>query len=216
VKKWRAAHADSAKPIATGTKVDRICICVRKRPINDKERKKRDHDSITCLHPNVWVHNAKLRVDGITKYLDHNSFGFDCAFDEGNSTEDVYRHSTMHLVDFVCQGRGCRATVFAYGQTGSGKTYTMNAIQTMVAEDIFLLLSKHGSAVNEGGCSIEDTTVTVAFFELYGGRVQDLLNNRHRLKVLEDGKGEVVVSGLEEFEVNDPKQLLELIDSANR
>ena len=49
-----------------------------------------------------------------------------------------------------------------------------------------------------------------------GGRIQDLLNNRRRLKVLEDGKGEVVVAGLEEFEANDPDQLLGMIDSANR
>ena len=87
----------------------------------------------------------------------------------------------------------------------------------MVAEDIFLLLSEeHGAMVNEGGCTLGDTFVTVSFFELYGGRVQDLLNDRRRLKVLEDGKGEVVVSGLEEFEANDPNQLLELIDSANK
>ena len=118
----------------------------------------------------------------------------------------------MPLVEFVCGGKGGRATVFAYGQTGSGKTYTMSGIQTMVAEDLFLLLSDDGS----NGCKLENTTVTVTFFEIYGGRIQDLLNDRKRLKLLEDGKGEVVVSGLEEFDAIDPEQFFSLVDKGNK
>lgn len=172
--------------------VSKICISVRKRPVSSKERAKKDHDSITCANPHVHVHSAKLKVDGITKYLDNNSFRFDHSFDETETTQDVYKYTTMPLVDFVCAGKGGRATCFAYGQTGSGKTYTMGGIQVMVAEDIYMLLGE-GS-----GCRDDDTVVTVSMFELYGGRCQDLLNDRTRLKILEDGKGEVVVTGLEE------------------
>ena len=87
----------------------------------------------------------------------------------------------------------------------------------MVADDLFLLISnEHGPQVNKGGCILEETTVTVSFFEIYGGRIQDLLNKRQRLKVLEDGKGEVVVSGLKEFEASNPEGLLSLIESANK
>ena len=82
------------------------------------------------------MHTAKFRVDGITKYLDHNSFRFDHAFDETTSTEEVYRCTTRPLVDWVCGGGGARATVFAYGQTGSGKTFTMGRIQQMVAGEL--------------------------------------------------------------------------------
>lgn len=63
---------------------------------------------------------------------------------------------------------------------------------------------------------MEDTLVTVSYFEIYGGRVQDLLNKRSRLKVLEDGNGEVVVSGLKEFEASDPAHLLGLIEIADK
>jgi len=42
------------------------------------------------------------------------------------------------------------------------------------------------------------------------------LNKRNRLKVLEDGKGEVVITGLREFEADDAKHLLGLIESANK
>lgn len=31
----------------------KICICVRKRPINDKEKKRKDYDAVTCLNPVV-------------------------------------------------------------------------------------------------------------------------------------------------------------------
>ena len=179
--------------------------------------------SVTCLHPAVWVHSAKLRVDGITKYLDHSSFAFDHAFDESTSTEEIYSHCTMPLIDFVCAGGGGRATVFAYGQTGSGKTFTMGGIQTMVAEDLYLLLEEASKTnatstttdATTSPCSLDDTAVYVTFFEIYGGRIQDLLNERKRLKVLEDGKGEVQITGLEEFEAVDAEQFLSLIDAGN-
>ena len=31
----------------------KVTICVRKRPINRKEIRKNDHDSVTCLNPKV-------------------------------------------------------------------------------------------------------------------------------------------------------------------
>lgn len=219
VRKWRASHVGDARPhdehYSSGAGAQKICICVRKRPISEKEMKKNDHDSVSCLHPNVWVHSAKLRVDGISKYLDHNSFRFDHAFDETTSTDEVYKYSTMPLIDDVCSGTGVRATVFAYGQTGSGKTYTMEGIQELVSEDLFLLLSDEASG-EYGGCSFENTTVSVAYFEIYGGFIQDLLNDRKRCKILEDGKGEIVVSGLEEYEAHDSKMFLSLLSSGNQ
>ena len=81
----------------------------------------------------------------------------------------------------------------------------------MVAEDIFLTLSNNSSK----GCSLDNTTCSIAIFEIYGGRIQDLLNNRNRLKVLEDGKGEVVVSGLEEFQALNPRDFLGLIEQGH-
>ena len=211
VRQWRRENAHKAKPHDEAQTHPRICICVRKRPISDKERRRNDHDSVTCLNPEVCIHSAKFRVDGITKYLDHCSFNFDHAFDETVSTEDVYKHAAMPLIDFVCSGTGGRATVFAYGQTGSGKTFTMNGIQSILCEDLFLLLSEGAS----GGCSSNDTVVMVSFFEMYGGFIQDLLNGRKRLKVMEDGKGEAVVTGLQEFEAASPQRFLEIVQEGN-
>lgn len=212
VRKWREEHANDAQPYQDMH--PRICICVRKRPVSDKERAKNDHDSVTCLNPAVWIHSAKVRVDGITKYLDHTPFHFDHAFDETVPNAEVYKRTAMPLLDFVCSGVKGRATVFAYGQTGSGKTHTMTGIQEMLSADLFLQLEEQGGSL--GGCSVEDTVVKVSFFELYGGNVQDLLNDGKKLKVLEDGKGEINISGLLELEADDPSSLLNYVETGNK
>ena len=216
VARWRAEQPDMAPHISNGGEsVMRICICVRKRPMSVKEREKKDHDSVSCVHPEAHVHSAKVKVDGITKYLDHQSFRFDHTFSESETTSDVYSGGVRGLVEFVVEGKGGRATCFAYGQTGSGKTYTMGGVQEMVAADIFDSLGEGRSRV-QSPLSIENTIVTVSFFELYGGRCQDLLNERMRLKILEDGKGEVVVTGLEEYEAKDASEFMTLVDAGNR
>ena len=55
----------------------------------------------------------------------------------------------------------------------------MSGIQTLVADEIFATLNNN---------SFDNVGVSLAIFEIYGGRIQDLLNKRNRLKVLEDGK----------------------------
>lgn len=127
-----------AEQVHTTSEDMKICICVRKRPISSKEIKRKDYDSVTCLNPLVVVHDCKMKVDGISKYLDNTPFEFDHTFHEDNSTDDIYLCSVQPLVDFVVHGG--RATVFAYGQTGSGKTYTMQGVQKYVAEDLYALL----------------------------------------------------------------------------
>jgi len=211
VRKWRAEHSHTAR-VHNAQEPPRICIAVRKRPVTTKEREKNDHDSITCLNPVVWIHSAKLRVDGITKYLDHASFVFDHSFDETESNETVYKHTTMPLLDFCVTGTGGRATVFAFGQTGSGKTHTMQGIEEILAADLFTVLKE-----NEGtdGCSLSNTRIMISFFEIYGN-IQDLLNERKRLKILEDGKGEICVTGLTESEVQSAAEFLELIHAGNQ
>lgn len=186
--------------------VDKICICVRKRPISRKEVDRSDHDSVTCSNPIVVVHDCKLKVDGISKFLDNSFFEVDHAFNEDCTTEEVYVCAVQPLVGFVAGGG--RATVFAYGQTGSGKTFTMQGIQSQVVNDLYDLLHSESD--------LAQAQVFVSYFEIYGGRCQDLLNNRQRLHVREDGSGEVVVGDLEEFEVDSPEALQAIVDTGNR
>ena len=60
----------------------------------------------------------------------------------------------------------------------------MGGIQSMAVSDLFSLLESSENA----SCNSDNTFITVSFFELYGGRIQDLLNNREKLKLLEDAK----------------------------
>lgn len=61
-------------------------------------------------------------------------------------------------------------------------------------------------------------TVQVSLFEIYGGKLFDLLNTRRQVKCLEDSKGKVCFPGLTEHPVDGPDALMALIEegSTNR
>lgn len=208
IKLFRHSQAPKEQVHLPTSEKTKICICVRKRPISSKELARNDSDSVTCANPVVVVHDCKLKVDGISKYLDNTSFEFDHTFHENDVTESIYECAVERLVDFVLSGG--RATVFAYGQTGSGKTYTMQGIQSYVADDLFSLLEQRES--NTGSRVL----VYVSYFEIYGGRCQDLLNSRQRLNVREDGGGEIIVSELMEMRADTADALHAIIETGNR
>jgi kinesin family protein 2/24 len=86
----------------------------------------------------------------------------------------------------------------------------MQGIQGFVADDLFALILKYEE---ERGTPIN---VFVSYFEIYGGRCQDLLNSRQRLNVREDGSGEVVVSDLMELMADSAESLHAIIETGNR
>merc|ERR1711936_270086 len=151
-------------------------------------------------------------------YLDNQQFRFDYAFDETASNELVYKYTAKPLVQNVFEGG--MATCFAYGQTGSGKTHTMggefhgktqdskNGIYALATKDVFKLLSspKYKNMKLQVSCS---------YFEIYSGKVFDLLSGKSKLRVLEDGKQQVVVVGLTETEVDCVEDVLKLITHGN-
>ena len=159
------------------------------------------------------------------------SLRFDYTFDERVSTELVYRYTAAPLLDTLFNGGN--ATVFAYGQTGSGpslclrshrltpflsssgKTFTMggdassskadysNGIYAQTARDIFSRLSSPPHQ--------QSMEVSVTFYEIYCGKVFDLLNNKKRLRVLEDQKGFVQVCERKEQQVKSVQDVLNII-----
>ncbi|CEL97887.1 unnamed protein product [Vitrella brassicaformis CCMP3155] len=181
-----------------------IWVCVRKRPLNDKEVGRREIDTVTVVNPKCHVHECKFKVDGITKFLENHHFAFDRTFTDSTPTQSLHECCSRPLVDFALRGGGRRATIFAYGQTGSGKTYTMRGMQSLLCSDLYDGL--------EGNPHKDDLDVSVSFFEIYGGRVYDLLNNRQRLQVLEDAKQEVQVQGLCERPAKNAKDLHDIIE----
>ncbi|KAJ7424126.1 hypothetical protein BTVI_07642 [Pitangus sulphuratus] len=196
----------------------KICVCVRKRPLNKKETSMKDLDVITIPSKDVvMVHEPKQKVD-LTRYLENQTFRFDYAFDDTAPNEMVYRFTARPLVETIFE-RGM-ATCFAYGQTGSGKTHTMGGdfsgkkqdcskgIYALAARDVFLMLKKPNYKKLE-------LQVYATFFEIYSGKVFDLLNRKTKLRVLEDGKQQVQVVGLQEQEVKCVEDVLKLIEIGN-
>jgi kinesin family member 2/24 len=63
-----------------------ICICVRKRPLFEKEYNAGEIDAVSTSNPNVVVHEPKIKVDGITKYIQDTNFQFDNTFNENENS----------------------------------------------------------------------------------------------------------------------------------
>ncbi|KFR00296.1 Kinesin-like KIF2C, partial [Nipponia nippon] len=215
IKEFRATLDCQPISITDPIEEHRICVCVRKRPLNKQELLKKECDVITVPSKCVLlVHEPKQKVD-LTKYLETQAFRFDFSFDESSSNEMVYRFTARPLVETIFEGG--KATCFAYGQTGSGKTHTMGGdfsgraqdaskgIYAFASQDVFLLL-------NQPRYRSQDLEVYVTFFEIYNGKVFDLLNKKAKLRVLEDGKQQVQVVGLQERQVGCAEDVIRMIE----
>ncbi|XP_059098841.1 serine-rich adhesin for platelets-like isoform X1 [Tigriopus californicus] len=195
-----------------------ISVCVRKRPMSKKENNRREIDVVTCPNKDqVIVHEPRTKVD-LTKYLENQLFRYDYAFDETSTNELVYKYAAKPLVQNIFEGG--MATCFAYGQTGSGKTHTMggefhgktqdskNGIYALATKDVFKYL--HSPKYRD-----LNLRISCSYFEIYSGKVFDLLSGKSKLRVLEDGKQQVVIVGLTEKEVDSVEDVLKLINHGN-
>lgn len=61
----------------------------------------------------------------------------------------------------------------------------------------------------------KDLELYVSFFEIYGGRLFDLLNGKNKLTVLEDKNQKVQIFGLEQKLAGSPDEMREIIELAN-
>lgn len=87
---------------------------------------------------------------------------------------------------------GAKVSCFAYGQTGSGKTYTMQGDGKNV-RGLYLLASKDVFDLKN---NFQDVSVWVSFYEIYCGKLYDLLNERNILHAREDAKNNINIVGL--------------------
>ena len=90
-----------------------ICVCVRKRPLFEKEVASGEIDSVTCPNPKVIMHEPKFKVDGITRYILNSEFSFDNSYSEKESSSDLYRYQIKELLPQLFK-EGV-VTMFAYG-----------------------------------------------------------------------------------------------------
>nr|QWT43329.1 kinesin-like protein KIN13C [Citrullus lanatus] len=177
--------------------VAKIKVVVRKRPLNKKELAKNEEDIVETT--------ANYLTVDLTEYVEKHEFVFDAVLNEEVSNDEVYRETVEPIVPIIFQRT--KATCFAYGQTGSGKTFTMKPLPLKASKDILRLM--HHTYRNQG------FHLFVSFFEIYGGKLYDLLNDRKKLCMREDGKQQVCIVGLQEYKVSDVETIGELIEKGN-
>ncbi|KAL1810865.1 hypothetical protein ACET3Z_020930 [Daucus carota] len=186
--------------------VAKIKVVVRKRPLNKKELVKNEEDIVTIESQLnfLTVHETKLKVD-LTEYVEKHEFVFDAVLNEEVSNDEVYFETVEPIVPIIFERT--KATCFAYGQTGSGKTFTMKPLPLKASKDILRLM--HHTYRNQG------FQLFFSFFEIYGGKLYDLLNDRKKLCMREDGSKQVCIVGLQEYKVSDVETIKELIERGN-
>eukprot|EP00760_Papus_ankaliazontas_P017361 PhM_4_TR1720/c0_g1_i1/m.89262/K10393/KIF2_24, MCAK; kinesin family member 2/24 len=189
---------------------NKICVAVRKRPLNQKEFGNGDNDVVECAAAqSLVVCEPKVKYD-LTKYVERHNFVFDEVLDADATNLSVYKRTAAPLVETVCSGG--TATCFAYGQTGSGKTYTMlggendPGLFLYAAMDMFKSIASQGLNVN----------VMVCFYEIYAGKLFDLLNNRNKLVAREDADQRVNICGVSEHNVKDETELMQIIQTGSQ
>jgi kinesin family protein 2/24 len=110
---------------------------------------------------------------------------------------------------------GTKVTCFAYGQTGSGKTFTMMGksdsgspgLYVLSAFDIFRCLQHE---------AYNHLEVWVSFYEIYCGKLYDLLNDKNQLHAREDGKQNICIVGLTEKQVVNFTEIMQEIEKGLR
>ncbi|CAA3024043.1 kinesin-like protein KIN-13B [Olea europaea var. sylvestris] len=196
----KSIAADNVK----ASNVAKIKVVVRKRPLNKKELSKNEEDIIETQSNSLVVHETKFKVD-LTEYVEKHEFVFDAVLNEEVSNDEVYCETVEPIVPIIFQRT--KATCFAYGQTGSGKTFTMKPLPLKASRDILRLM--HHTYRNQG------FQLFVSFFEIYGGKLYDLLGDRKKLCMREDGKQQVCIVGLQEYKVSDVETIKDLIEKGN-
>ncbi|XP_015728540.1 kinesin-like protein KIF7 isoform X2 [Coturnix japonica] len=193
---------------AMGPEGAAVRVAVRVRPLLPKEV--------------LRGHRSCLRGDADTGEvaLGHRRrFRFAAVLPEAAGQEDVYRACVRPLLRAFFQG--FNATVFAYGQTGSGKTYTIGeASVASINEDeqgiIPRAMAETFQLIDEN--DLIDYTVRVSYLEVYKEEFRDLLQvdtASKDIQIREDDKGNIVLCGVKESEVEGLDEVLSLLEMGN-
>ncbi|NWH82764.1 KIF24 protein, partial [Piaya cayana] len=189
------------------TESEKIRVCVRKRPLGQREERRGEVNIITVKDKETLLLHEKKEAVDLTQYILQHVFYFDEVFGESCTNQDVYMKTAHPLIQHVFNGGN--ATCFAYGQTGAGKTYTM--IGTQRNPGLYALAVKDIFSHLEASQSRKELLVLISFYEIYCGQLYDLLNRRKRLFAREDSKHVVQIVGLREVQVDSVDLLLEMI-----
>uniref|UniRef100_A0A4W3J3Z5 Kinesin family member 27 n=1 Tax=Callorhinchus milii TaxID=7868 RepID=A0A4W3J3Z5_CALMI len=185
-----------------------VKVAVRIRPLLPKEIL---HNHQVCVRV---VPNTQQVVIGKDR-----AFTFDFVFGQKSAQEEVYSSCIKPLI--ISAIEGYNATVLAYGQTGSGKTYTIGGGHIAAVSDEEKGIIPH--AIHEIFQSIAehhntDFHVKVSYIEVYKEELRDLLeleSTSKELHIREDEKGNTVIIGAKEWDVETSDETMTLLETGN-
>ncbi|CAL0310527.1 unnamed protein product [Lupinus luteus] len=203
-----------------------VQVLLRCRPFSEDELRSNAPQVVTC---NEFNREVAVSQNIAGKHIDR-VFTFDKVFGPSAQQKDLYDQAVTPIVNEVLEGFNC--TIFAYGQTGTGKTYTMEGeckrsksgpnkelpqeagVIPRAVKQIFDMLERQN----------DEYSVKVTYLELYNEEITDLLapeelskvsleeKQKKQLPLMEDGKGGVLVRGLEEEIVSSASEIFTLLE----
>ncbi|XP_069817896.1 kinesin-like protein KIF27 isoform X2 [Dendropsophus ebraccatus] len=204
---WLSAVENSSVIPSTMDEIP-VKVAVRIRPLLSREIL---HKHQVCVRP---VPNTQQIIIGKDRV-----FTFDHVFGKSATQDDVYSSCIKPLLVSLIEGYN--ATVFAYGQTGSGKTYTIGGghvasvadeekgIIPRAIQELFQTISEHHNI---------DFTVKVSYIEVYKEDLRDLLELETNVKdihIREDEKGNTVIVGAKECQVESADEVMSLLEAGS-
>ncbi|XP_062192752.1 kinesin-like protein KIN-5C [Phragmites australis] len=203
-----------------------VQVLLRCRPFSDDELRSNAPQVVTC---NDYQREVAVTQTIAGKQFDR-VFTFDKVFGPTAKQKDLYDQAIIPIVNEVLEGFNC--TIFAYGQTGTGKTYTMEGECRRAKSGPKGQLPADAGVIPRTVKQIFDTlerqnteySVKVTFLELYNEEITDLLapeeiskvaledRQKKALPLMEDGKGGVLVRGLEEEIVTNADEIFSLLE----
>ncbi|XP_063225816.1 kinesin-like protein KIF12 isoform X2 [Bacillus rossius redtenbacheri] len=156
---------------------DSINVCVRVRPLNNKEQ--RSGDGSTIQFPG----NGQILMGDASAGSKPRVFSYNVVFEPGASQQDVLEFSGVkRLLEMALEGFSC--TAFCYGQTGSGKTHTLTGPPGMFDRRVDPYSENHGLVFRSFMYLFQllrerselHFVLKASFLEIYNEKVIDLLN----------------------------------------
>ncbi|KAJ7971578.1 Kinesin-like protein [Quillaja saponaria] len=203
-----------------------VQVLLRCRPFSEEELRSNAPQVVSC---NEYNREVAVSQSIAGKHIDR-VFTFDKVFGTSAQQKDLYEQAVIPIVNEVLEGFNC--TIFAYGQTGTGKTYTMEGECKRSKSGPNGELPTEAGVIPRAVKQIFDTlesqnaeySVKVTFLELYNEEITDFLapeeiskvvleeKQKKQLPLMEDGKGGVLVRGLEEEIVTSASEIFTLLE----
>ncbi|KAG1691177.1 hypothetical protein DVH05_027252 [Phytophthora capsici] len=199
--------------------MENITVCIRVRPLNEREMRSNDQPALTC--PTLNMISITDPETGTLLTGDEDTFEYDEVFDASSNSHVIYERVTKRVVRSTLTG--INGTVFTYRQTSTGKTFTMqgdgvmpfepgaenakSGILQLALEDIFQYIEHSAD---------RDFLLHISFLEIYNEVVKGLLDpeNGANLKLREDSKN-LAYAECKEVVINNQEDIVTLLRKGN-